>query len=160
MNKGEKYNSTIKAVANEFEKIEGAILNRKKLKKRLKHIKKILEQLINFDTEKLDEGIINQLVDKIIVRGDKEFEWLINLSDIETTDLFNTAITEKIENRRQNTLEVRDKNYAIAFESMIAVDTAKEYREIYDKYLRKDKWDNIKYSGYVRQVKRTPLSSG
>ncbi|MCT8975007.1 recombinase family protein [Clostridium sp. CX1] len=145
------YTKQIKDAENELMVVEGGQpLLEKKLNRKLQHIKNTLEQLIDFSTEKLDEDIINQLIDKIIVKGDKEFEWLINLSDIETTDLFNTIITEKIEEKSAKTIEVRDKNYNLAFKSMITIDRAKGYKKTYGKYLRADKWKDINFSVYVR----------
>lgn len=44
------------------------------------------------------------------MRGDNEFEWLINLSDIEMSDLFSFYLNEKYEVKREKSIEIRDSN--------------------------------------------------
>lgn len=151
INKKGEYNEFIKIAEDELRQIKGGLaLVEKNLEKKLQHIRKELEQLINFDVEKLDKDIINQFVDKVIVRSNNKFEWLLNISNIEIKNLFNNAMNEKIEIKRERTIQVRDANYTLAFNGIINIDKAKAYRKKYNKYLREDKWTDINYSVYVR----------
>lgn len=149
--KRNKHELSIKEAEDEIKTLEGGqSLVNQNLEVKLKHIQKTLEQLINFNKEKLDEDIINQLVDKVVVKGDKEYEWLLNLSDSEIPAIFNTSINEKIENKKENTLAVMDKQYTFVFDSVITLDRAKEYKKAYGKYLREDKWEDINFRVFVR----------
>lgn len=147
----EQYNEIIKAAKEELERISGGVdLAEKNLEKKLKHIRETLEQLVDFDKERLDEDIINQLVDKVIVRNDNEFEWLLNLSDIETGDLFSFYLNEKYEVKRQRSIEIRDTKYTMAFNAVISVERAQEYRRKYGKHIKPSRWNDISYKVYVR----------
>ena len=89
-------------------------------------------------------------MDKVIARDDKTFEWFLNISDIETEDLFNSRLSEKLEIKIEKSIEVRDTKYTLAFDSIISVDRAKAYRKQYNKYILENKWTDIKYGVYVR----------
>ncbi|GAB6152545.1 recombinase family protein [Desulfosporosinus burensis] len=149
--KRKQYDEIIKASKEEAERISGGLgLAEKNLETKLIHIRDTLQQLVDFDKERLDEGIINQLVEKVIVRGDNEFEWLINLSDIQTNDLFSFYLNEKYEVKRAKSIEVRDSKYTLAFNSVISVERAQEYRKKYGKHIKPGRWHDINYSVYVR----------
>lgn len=146
-----EYDEIVKASKEEAERISGGLgLAEKNLETKLIHIRDTLEQLVDFDKERLNEGIISQLVDKVIVRGDNEFEWLLNLSDIETNDLFSFHLNEKYEVKRAKSIEVRDSKYTLAFNSVISVERAQEYRKKYGKHIKPGRWHDINYSVYVR----------
>lgn len=149
--KREQYNEIIKAAKAELELISGGLdLIEKNLETKLKRIRETLEQLVDFDKERLDEDIINQLVDKVIVRNDNEFEWLINLSDIETGDLFGFYLNEKLEVKRQKSIEIRDSKYTWVFNAVISVERAQEYRRKYGKHIKPGRWNDLCYNVYVR----------
>lgn len=65
---------------------------------------------------------IFQLVGKVIVEENTEFEWLLNLSDIETGDLFGFYLNEKYEVKREKSIEIRDSKYTWAFKAVISVE--------------------------------------
>jgi len=147
----EQYNEVIKVAKEEMGRICGGLdLAEKNLETKLKYIRETLEQLVNFDVERLNEDIINQLVDKVIVRGDNEFEWLLNLSDIETGDLFSFYLNEKYEIKREKSMEIRDSKYTLAFNSVISIERAQEYRRKYGKHIKPSRWNDISYKVYVR----------
>ena len=149
--KREQYNTSIETSKEELELISGgADLAEKNLEEKLISIRETLEQLVDFDKERLDEDIINQLVDKIIVRKDSEFEWLLNLSDIETGDLFGFYLNEKYEVKSEKSIEVRDSKYTWAFNAVISVERAQEYRRKYGKHIKPSRWNDISYRVYVR----------
>lgn len=149
--KREQYKEVIKEAKEELERISGGIdLAEKNLELKLKHIRETLEQLVDFDKERLDEDIINQLVDKVIVRNDNEFEWLLNLSDIETDDLFSFYLNEKYEIKREKSIEIRDSKYTWAFSAVISVERAQEYRRKYGKHIKPGRWNDLCYNVYVR----------
>lgn len=149
--KREQYNEAIKTDKEELELISGgAELAEKNLEMKLEKIRETLDQLIDFEKERLDEDIINQLVDKVIVREDSEFEWLLNLSDIETGDLFGFYLNEKYEVKSEKSIEVRDSKYIWVFNAVISVERAQEYRRKYGKHIKTSKWNDISYNVYVR----------
>lgn len=149
--KREQYNEIIKAAKEEVDRISGGLdAAEKNLETKLMHIRETLEQLVDFDAERLEEDIISQLVDKVIVRGDNEFEWLINLSDIETSNLFSFYLNEKYKVKREKSIEIRDSKYTLAFNSVISIERAQEYRRKYGKHIKPSRWNDISYSVYVR----------
>ncbi len=78
--KREQYKELLKSDMEELERISGGVeFAEKNLEEKLISIRETLEKLVDFDNERLDEDIINQLVDKVIVRDDSEFEWLYGL---------------------------------------------------------------------------------
>ncbi len=145
----EQYNEVVKEATEELERISGGLdLAEKNLEMKLGHIRGTLEQLINFDTEKLDDSLINQFVDKVIVRNDNEYEWFLNLS--ETSDLFSFYLNEKYEVKREKSIEIRDSKYTLVFDAVISVERAIEYRHKYGKHIKPSRWNDIRYSVYVR----------
>ncbi len=149
--KREQYTRLVKEAEGEIRVLVGGLgLAEKNLEMKLSRIKETLEQLVDFDTEKLEKDLINQLVDKVIVRGDCDFEWLLNLSDIETNDLFSFYLNEKYEIKRQKSTEIRDSKYTLAFSSVITIDRAREYRRKYGKHIKPRRWNDISYEVYVR----------
>ena len=123
---------------------------KERLEAKLEHIKQTLEKLVDFDVERLDEDIIKHLVDKVVVRDDYEFEWLINLSDIKEKNLFCFNLNEKYEVKRKKTIEIRDTKYIKTYSSTITVDMAQEYRKKYGRHIKSSRWHDIHYTVYVR----------
>ncbi|OAA83574.1 recombinase family protein [Clostridium ljungdahlii] len=147
----DQYNGFIKTAESEIKRIDGGVgLEKKNLENKLQHIKKVLEQLIDFNVEQLDDSLIRQLVDKVIVRSDNKFEWLLNISGGEMGDVFSFMLNEKLDIKRQKSIETRDTKYTLAFSSIISFDRARAYRKQYNKYLRKNQWTDINYEVYVR----------
>lgn len=149
--KKDQYRNIIKTSEEELKRINGGIvLAEKTLDMKLKNIREALEQLVDFDVERLDEDMINQLVDKVIVRDDGKFEWLINLADIENQDIFSFYLNEKYEDKKEKSIEIRDSKYLMAFDSVITVERAREYRRKYGKHIKSNKWSDLSYKVYVR----------
>lgn len=147
----EKYSGIINDMEEELKSIScGLESMEENLKIKLSGIRDTLEQLVDFDKEKLAENLINQLVDKVIVRNDCEFEWFLNLSDIDTDDVFSFNLNEKYEIKREKSMKVRDAKYMLTFNSVISVERAQEYRRKYGKHIKASRWNDISYSVYVR----------
>ena len=99
--------------------------------------------------ERLDEDLIKKLVSKVIARGDSEFEWYLNISDNLEEDVFNIMPNEKLDMKRQKSIEARDTKYTLAFKSIITLDRAREYKKQYNKYVRENQWTDISFTVYV-----------
>lgn len=149
--KREQYKDLLKTSEEEFEQINGGAEQfEKSLNDKLDNIKNSLEQKVDFETERIEESIIEQLVDKVIVREDNEYEWLLNLTDTSNKDVFGISLNEKYKTKSQKSIEARDTKYNFVFESVVSVERAHEYRKKYGKHIKYQKWNNIKFKVYVR----------
>ncbi len=144
-------NAIIKEASKEIELLSGGLeLVEKSFETKLNRINEVLDEMINFDCERLEESIINQLVDKVVVRNDRYFEWLLNISDVETDDIFGFNLNEKYEVKREKTIGIRDAKYTFVFNSAVSIERATEYRKKYGKHIKYNRWNDINFSVYVR----------
>lgn len=144
-------NAIIKEASKEIELLSGGLeLVEKNFETKLNRINEVLNEMIDFDCERLEESIINQLVDKVVVRNDRDFEWLLNLSDVETDDIFGFNLNEKYEVKREKTIGIRDTKYTFVFNSAVSIERATEYRKKYGKHIKYNRWNDINFSVYVR----------
>ncbi|NFN17584.1 recombinase family protein [Clostridium botulinum] len=150
-NKNEKYNEVVKNAKCEIKELKKKVSNQEEYtKNKLENIEEVLNKLVDFDVEKLDSTLIENIVDKVIVREDKQFEWFLNMSEIKSEDVFNVLPNDKIDIKRKKSIEIREKKYRIAFESVITLDRARAYKKQYNKYVRENQWIDIKFKVYVR----------
>lgn len=122
-------------------------------KVKLQQIKETLDKYIDFTGEKIDKAFMDSYVDKIIMRDNHSFEWLINLSGDAAdfkSEKYSIAHNAPIEDKSENTIKMRDDIYKFMFEFIINFDEARAYRKRFGKYLRTNQWENIKISVYVR----------
>ncbi|MVX63108.1 hypothetical protein GKZ28_05270 [Clostridium chromiireducens] len=151
ISKRAEFDENIKRNQDEIRRIEGSVDSEKDSREnKLNSIEKALEEIINFDVERLDEDLIKKLVSKVIARGDSEFEWYLNISDNLEEDVFNIMPNEKLDIKRQKSIETRDTKYILAFKSIITLDRAREYKKKYNKYVRENQWTDIKFNVYVK----------
>lgn len=146
-----KYNKRIEYLEDELYQIvvqEDDLV--KNIEAKLQNIEKKLEQLIDFEVEKLDDRLVKQFVDKVVVRSNNKFEWLLNISDISSKELFCGAINEHIKVKSAKTIEIINTKYTFAFDSVINIGRARQYRKQFNKYLIENKWVDISYSVYIR----------
>lgn len=149
--KREQYSNIMKTSEEELKNIDGGSeLAEKRLDDKLKSIRETLEQLINFEQERISDDIINQLVDKIIVRDENEYEWFLNISSSEIENVFNFNLNEKYGVKRDKSINIRDTKYNLVFKAVIDANRAREYRRKYGKHIKISKWENMEYKVYVR----------
>ena len=120
---------------------------------KLQQVKEALEQYVDFTGEKIDDVFMESFVDKIVMRDNHSFEWLINLSgdalDFKS-EKYSIAHNAPIEDKSQNTLNMIEGLYKFRFEVTINFDEARAFRKRFGKYLRTNQWEDIKVSVYSR----------
>lgn len=132
---------------------ESKVDSKNNIEKKLKHAAETFQRMMNFGDAQLDRGAIDSLVDKVIVENNRQFDWLINVCESEDTSPFYTnkvAMNTKIELKAQNTIDIRESNYQLAFSMLINFDEARKYRKEHGSYLRPSQWEDIKVNVYIR----------
>ncbi len=112
-----------------------------------------MRRMFDFNNVNLDPALIKNFVDRIIVRDDTTFEWLICLSgeagevispEYEYTT--NTPIAE----RREITQRMIDREYRKIMEMTVDFEVALGYRKCMGSYVRPNQWEDLTVVVYAR----------
>ena len=109
--------------------------------KMLENVEKAFNTVINFDEPILDYNLIDRLVNKIIVRENYEYVWVLN---------FNPAVNLKpierinhLSEEYKKTLTV-DENFHILAQFEISVDEISDYHKTRGRRIKKCLWKSVK----------------
>ena len=130
---------------------EGAITLEKR---RTDDLNEVLDTMINmFDfSHGIDPMFLKHYVDKIVVRSDHCYEWMINLRGDSKQFVENNhmiAAAKKSEKRRF-TKTLQETKYDTMFTDTVNFDEAREYRKSNGVYLRYNQWVDLLITVYVR----------
>lgn len=151
--KKEEYESKIKTLKVEFDKLDSASKTGKCTEERLKDIKKTLESLVDYSGEWIDENVVINYVDKVVMRTATEFEWYINLHGDAIKFMNEHDVkrhNEPYEVKAQKTLSLQREFYNLAFTFCINFDEARAFKKSFGKFLRTNQWKDIEVKVYVR----------
>ena len=70
----------IKSTTDKIYDLEYKLNNLEPIEERIENINKVVNSLINFDNDKIDEDLIEEVIDKIIVHKDY-YEWKLKYTD-------------------------------------------------------------------------------
>ncbi len=111
-----------------------------------------MTRMFNFHGETIDADFVKHYVDKVVIRSDHCYEWMINLSGDaenfeEKTKLWACAAREK---KVEQTKRVQEEYYTDMFTFPVRFDEAREYRKRCGRYLRSNQWDDLLIQVFVR----------
>lgn len=108
---------------------------------------------VNVQGKYIEEQLIENMVDRIVMRDNYEFEWLVNLSGDASefiSEKHRCKPTDPVEKKRETAIRVRDDLYIHLYSFTINFDAARNYRKQWGKYLRTNQWEDIKVHIYLR----------
>ena len=103
-------------------------------------------------SEEIDPAFLKKYVDKVIVRSDHCFEFMVGLRGDSVKFIENTRINsnEKYAEKRKHTDAIQQTEYDTMFSDRIDFKTAHEYRKAQGTYLRVNQWDDLYFTVYIR----------
>ncbi len=110
-------------------------------------------QMFDFRGEKVDPALVSNFVDRIVMKDNHTFVWMISLEgDAENfpKEEYQYKPNTPIEERRKLTEKMLEEEYRKLFDMRINYDTARGYRKEFGKYLRENQWDDIDVVVYGR----------
>lgn len=116
---------------------------------KIEEIEKALKNMIDLEGKSIDSDLISSLVEKVIIRDDYTYEWYLNMGR-NTDDIFDIAPNEKLEVKRERSLDIRNKYYEKILSSKIMLDRAMEYRKQSGTYVRTSDWHDLEFEVYIR----------
>ena len=123
------------------------------IKERLIAIKQILDDMALCNKEKSPNELINNFVDKIVVRSQTEFEWYINIDG--NAEKYIAENCPKIHNepyrdRAEKTKKLRDSSYYNIFRLHIGFDEVRAFKKRFGKFIRQNQWKDTDVVVYMR----------
>ncbi len=109
--------------------------------------------MFDFRGEKVDPALVSNFVDRIVMKDNHTFVWMISLEgDAENfpKEKYQYKTNTPIEERRKLTEKMLEEEYRKLFDMRINYDTARGYRKEFGKYLRENQWDDIDVVVYGR----------
>ena len=123
------------------------------IKERLIAIKQLLDDMALCNKEKSPNELINNFVDKIVVRSQTEFEWYINING--NAEKYIAENCPKIHNepyrdRAEKTKKLRDSSYYNIFRLHIGFDEVRAFKKRFGKFIRQSQWKDTDVVVYMR----------
>lgn len=123
------------------------------IKERLIAIKQLLDDMALCNKEKSPNELINNFVDKIVVRSQTEFEWYINIDG--NAEKYIAENCPKIHNepyrdRAEKTKKLRDSSYYNIFRLHIGFDEVRAFKKRFGKFIRQNQWKDTDVVVYMR----------
>lgn len=123
------------------------------IKERLIAIKQLLDDMALCNKEKSPNELINNFVDKIVVRSQTEFEWYINING--NAEKYIAENCPKIHNepyrdRAEKTKKLRDSSYYNIFRLHIGFDEVRAFKKRFGKIIRQSQWKDTDVVVYMR----------
>lgn len=123
------------------------------IKERLIAIKQLLDDMALCNKEKSPNELINNFVDKIVVRSQTEFEWYINIDG--NAEKYIAENCPKIHNepyrdRAEKTKKLRDSSYYNVFRLHIGFDEVRAFKKRFGKFIRQSQWKGTDVVVYMR----------
>lgn len=123
------------------------------IKERLIVIKQLLDDMALCNKEKSPNELINNFVDKIVVRSQTEFEWYINIDG--NAEKYIAENCPKIHNepyrdRAEKTKKLRDSSYYNIFRLHIGFDEVRAFKKRFGKFIRQNQWKDTDVVVYMR----------
>lgn len=123
------------------------------IKERLIVIKQLLDDMALCNKEKSPNELINNFVDKIVVRSQTEFEWYINING--NAEKYIAENCPKIHNepyrdRAEKTKKLRDSSYYNIFRLHIGFDEVRAFKKRFGKFIRQNQWKDTDVVVYMR----------
>lgn len=123
------------------------------IKERLIVIKQLLDDMALCNKEKSPNELINNFVDKIVVRSQTEFEWYINIDG--NAEKYIAENCPKIHNepyrdRAEKTTKLRDSSYYNIFRLHIGFDEVRAFKKRFGKFIRQNQWKDTDVVVYMR----------
>lgn len=123
------------------------------IKERLIAIKQLLDDMALCNKEKSPNELINNFVDKIVVRSQTEFEWYINING--NAEKYIAENCPKIHNepyrdRAEKTKKLRDSSYYNIFRLHIGFDEVRAFKKRFGKFIRQNQWKDTDVVVYMR----------
>ncbi len=117
-------------------------------------LNEVLDTMITlFDFSKnISPEFLKHYVDKIIVRSDHCYEWMISLrgDSVEFIEENHINSNETYAEKRKFSREIQQSKYDTMFTDTVNFDEAREYRKAQGTYLRANQWENLLVVVHVR----------
>ena len=153
--KRDEYTSRMETLKAQLEEITANSSNTQEelIKERLIAIKQILDDMALCNKEKSPNELINNFVDKIVVRSQTEFEWYINIDG--NAKKYIAENCPKIHNepyrdRAEKTKKLRDSSYYNIFRLHIGFDEVRAFKKRFGKFIRQNQWKDTDVVVYMR----------
>lgn len=123
-----------------------------------------MKSMVDLSGSKLDAQTVRWFVDKVLVRSDHCFEWLVNVTGdapvaepvlfpVRGSSPATTTAIVTYADAAKNAQEVRDRYYTRAFTFYIPFETAQAFRSRDNTFLRRGQWTDLLVEVYVRTKK-------
>ena len=153
--KRDEYTSRMETLKAQLEEITANSSNTQEelIKERLIAIKQLLDDMALCNKEKSPNELINNFVDKIVVRSQTEFEWYINIDG--NAEKYIAENCPKIHNepyrdRAEKTKKLRDSSYYNIFRLHIGFDEVRAFKKRFGKFIRQNQWKDTDVVVYMR----------
>lgn len=153
--KRDEYTSRMETLKAQLEEITANSSNTQEelIKERLIAIKQLLDDMALCNKEKSPNELINNFVDKIVVRSQTEFEWYINING--NAEKYIAENCPKIHNepyrdRAEKTKKLRDSSYYNIFRLHIGFDEVRAFKKRFGKFIRQNQWKDTDVVVYMR----------
>ena len=110
-----------------------------------------IKKAADFSNE-IAPDFLKQYVDKIVVRSNFCFEWMINVHGdaVEFLEENHKIAAAKLSEKRKFTRELQETKYDARFTDRVNFDEARKFRKAQGTYLRPNQWDDLLMVVYVR----------
>ena len=123
-----------------------------------------MKSMVDLSGSKLDAQTVLWFVDKVLVRSDHCFEWLVNVTGdapvaepipfpVRGSSPATTTAIVTYANAAKNAQEVRDRYYTRAFTFYIPFEMAQAFRSWDNTFLRRGQWDGFACGGVCSHKK-------
>ena len=153
--KRDEYTSRMETLKAQLKEIAANIGDTQEelIKERLIAIKQLLDDMALCNKEKSPNELINNFVDKIVVRSQTEFEWYINING--NAEKYIAENCPKIHNepyrdRAEKTKKLRDSSYYNIFRLHIGFDEVRAFKKRFGKFIRQNQWKDTDVVVYMR----------
>lgn len=153
--KRDEYTSRMETLKAQLEEItaNSGDTQEELIKERLIVIKQLLDDMALCNKEKSPNELINNFVDKIVVRSQTEFEWYINIDG--NAEKYIAENCPKIHNepyrdRAEKTKKLRDSSYYNIFRLHIGFDEVRAFKKRFGKFIRQNQWKDTDVVVYMR----------
>ena len=153
--KRDEYTSRMETLKAQLEEITANSSNTQEelIKERLIAIKQLLDDMALCNKEKSPNELINNFVDKIVVRSQTEFEWYINING--NAEKYIAENCPKIHNepyrdRAEKIKKLRDSSYYNIFRLHIGFDEVRAFKKRFGKFIRQSQWKDTDVVVYMR----------
>ncbi len=118
----------------------------------IKSLSSIID-MFNFKGETISAEFVKNYVDRIVVRSDHVYEWMVNLDgkgEDFLPEKYKVKSNTPLKQKAEMTEALQEEQYQFSFTIGLTYDMALAYRQKFGKYLRESQWDDLLVLVYVR----------